>query len=46
MDTKKKKPYGDDIKCKINKTYHDVVQEDGTEEFKLMKNNFKFSYCF
>lgn len=29
---------------KINKTYHNAVQEDGIEDLKLMKNNFKFSY--
>ena len=49
MDTRKKKkkePYDDDTKCKINKTYHNAVQEDGIEDFKLMKNNFKFSYFF
>lgn len=43
---KKKEPYDDDTKCKINKTYHNAVQEDGIEDFKLMKNNFKFSYFF
>ena len=48
MDTRKKKKesYDDDTKCKINKTYHIAVQEDGIEDFKLMKNNFKFSYFF
>ena len=49
MDTrnnKKKVSYDDDTKCKINKTHHDAVQEDGLEDFKLMKNNFKFSYFF
>lgn len=30
----------------IHETYHDAGQGDGTEDVKLMKNTFKFSYGF
>lgn len=50
METRKKKK--NNLMAMISnakqmyETYHDAVQGDGTEDVKLMKNNFKFSYGF